>query len=157
RADHDSPEAAYEARRTQWLLTRTRLNAAPQESVRIEEEIVAAQRKAVSASGHKEFDGDWLAAFLVTLGESYGRLGRTADGLRALSEACDLARERAGRKNAKIEDILDSATAHQVYAELYAKAGQPKQATQQYSEALEIARSAGTLPSDLDRYFAISE
>jgi tetratricopeptide (TPR) repeat protein len=157
RAEPASPEAAYDARSVQWLLSRTRLDVAPQESVRIEEEIVAAQRKAVSASGHREFDKDWLAAFLVALGESYGRVGRTTDGIRALSEACDLSRERAGRKNAKIEDILDNATAHQVFAELYAKAGQPEHAAQQYGEALETARSAGTLPLDLDSYFAVSE
>jgi len=157
RAEPTSPEAAYEGRSAQWLLTRTQLDVAPQESVRIQEEIVAAQRKAVFASGHKEFDKDWLAAFLVTLGESYGVVGRTTDGLRALREACDLTGERAGRKNAKSEDILDNATAHKVYAELYAKAGQPEQATQQYDEALEIANSAGTLPMDLDSYFAISE
>ncbi|HTR36462.1 MAG TPA: serine/threonine-protein kinase [Bryobacteraceae bacterium] len=157
RADHASPEAAFEARSAQWLLSRTRLDADPKESVRLEEEIVRAQRQAVSASGHKKFDENWLAAFLVTLGESYARVGRTADGIRALSEACNLTRTRAGGKNAKIEDILDSATAHRVYAELFAEARQPEQAAQQYGEALEIARSAGTLPVDLDLHFAISE
>lgn len=157
RAEPASPEAAFDVRITQWMLSRTRLDVAPKESIRLQEEIVATQRKAASASGRREFDEDWLAAFLVTLGRSYGRVGRTTEGIHALREACDLARDRAGRKNANMEDILDSATAHQVYAELYAESGQPEQATVQYGEALEIARSAGTLPLDLDRYFAVSE
>ena len=156
RAEPASPEAAFDARLTQWMLTRTQLDSAPKESVRLQEEIVAAQRRAVSASGHREFDENWLAAFLVTLGEAYGGAGRTTDGLRALGEACDLARERAGRKNATIEDVLDSATAHKVYAELYAQAGQPERAAQQYGQALEIARSADTLPLDQSLYFAVS-
>lgn len=64
---------------------------------------MAAQRKAVAASGRREFGEDWLAAFLVTLGRSYGRVGRTTDGIRALRKACDLsanepdARTRASR------------------------------------------------------------
>ncbi len=157
RAEPASPEAAFDVRITQWMLSRTRLDVAPKESIRLQEEIVATQRKAASASGRREFDEDWLAAFLVTLGRSYGRVGRTTEGIHALRKACDLARDRAGRKNANMEDILDSATAHQVYAELYAESGQPEQATVQYGEALEIARSAGTLPLDLDRYFAVSE
>ena len=157
RADRASPEAAFEARSAQWLLARTRLDTAPQESVRLQEGIVRAQRQAVSASGHREFDEDWLAAFLVTLGESYGRVGRTTEGIRALSEASDLVRKRAGRKNARIEDILDSASAHRVYAELYAAAGQPGQAAGKYYEALEIARAAGALPLDLNLYFAKSD
>jgi tetratricopeptide (TPR) repeat protein len=156
RAEPASPEAAFDARLTQWMLTRTQLDSAPKESVRLQEEIVAAQRRAVSASGHREFDENWLAAFLVTLGEAYGAAGQTTDGQRALREACDLARERAGRKNATIEDVLDSATAHKVYAELYAKAGQRERAGQQYSQALEIARSADALPLDQSLYYAVS-
>src|SRR5581483_5486918 len=140
RAEPASPEAAFDARLTQWMLTRTRLDAAPEESVRLQEEIVAAQRKAVSVSGRKDFDANWLAAFLVTLGESYGRVGRMPDGIRALREACDLATKRAGHKNASTEDLLDLATAHRVSAELYAKAGQSEQAARRYAEALDIAR-----------------